>query len=298
MKMKAICVVICAAALGFGLSACKDDAAKQQAAAAAMINNDDIDMTSEEEDAVEVVKAWTQARIEGNLDKANSYVEGFKCRAANEWQVRRARESESYKRELKSLKVIKIDMNATKDVAKIFYVLRQDDGLSRPVSIYANTDFVQKPRLHKDGDFALYINAEDFISGSGKTEVINDKNADGGKALRMYENKKKDPFVYKFSVPKAGKYHLMIRSRQGHRPSIAVSVDNQPLQRSSLSIMKYWSWSTVKDSNKYKSANPWSWKTGPFELTAGEHTLNFLPLGFKDVDLFALTDDPAAYEPR
>lgn len=178
------------------------------------------------------------------------------------------------------------------------FVLRQDDGLSRPVSIYANTDFVQKPRLHKDGDFALYINAEDFISGSGKTEVINDKNADGGKALRMYENKKKDPFVYKFSVPKAGKYHLMIRSRQGHRPSITVSMDNQPLQRSSLSIMKYWSWSTVKDSNKYKSPNPWSWKTGPFELTAGEHTLNFLPLGYKDVDLFVLTDDPAAYEPR
>lgn len=128
MKMKAICVVICVAALGFGLSACKDDAAKQQAAAAAMINNDDIDMTSEEEEAVEVVKAWTQARIEGDLEKANSYVEGFKCRAANEWQVRRARESASYKRELKSLKVIKIDMNATEDVAKIYYVLRQDDG--------------------------------------------------------------------------------------------------------------------------------------------------------------------------
>ena len=86
------------------------------------------ELTPEEEDAVEVVKAWTQARIEGDLEKANSYVEGFKCRAANEWQVRRARESASYKRELKSLKVIKIDMNATEDVAKIYYVLRQDDG--------------------------------------------------------------------------------------------------------------------------------------------------------------------------
>ena len=128
MKMKAICVVICAAIFGCGLTACKDEEARKQAAAAAMINHDDIDMTSEEEDAVEVVKAWTQARIEGDLEKANSYVEGFKCRAANEWQVRRARESASYKRELKSLKVIKIDMNATEDVAKIYYVLRQDDG--------------------------------------------------------------------------------------------------------------------------------------------------------------------------
>ena len=128
MKMKAICVVICAAIFGCGLTACKDEEARKQAAAAAMINNDDIDMTSEEEDAVEVVKAWTQARIEGDLEKANSYVEGFKCRAANEWQVRRARESASYKRELKSLKVIKIDMNATEDVAKGYYVLRQDDG--------------------------------------------------------------------------------------------------------------------------------------------------------------------------
>lgn len=128
MKIKTICAVICVAVLGSGLTACKDEEARKQAAAAAMINNGDIDMTSDEEDAVEVVKAWTQARVEGDLEKANSYVDGFKCRVANEWQVRRARESASYKRELKSLKVIKIDMNETEDVAKVYYVLRQDDG--------------------------------------------------------------------------------------------------------------------------------------------------------------------------
>ncbi len=128
MKIKVFCIVICAAVLGIACIACKDSDARKQAVAAAMINNGDIDMTSEEEDAVEVVKAWTQARIEGDLDKANSYVEGFKCRAANEWQVRRARESEPYKRELKSLKVVKIEMNPINDLAKVFYVLRQDDG--------------------------------------------------------------------------------------------------------------------------------------------------------------------------
>lgn len=128
MKLKSLCLALCAATICFGVSACKDEAAREQAQAAAKINNDDVALSAEEEEPVEVVKAWTQARIDGDLDKANSYVDGFKCRAANEWQVRRARESDSYKRELKSLKVTKVEMNETKDVATVFYELRQDDG--------------------------------------------------------------------------------------------------------------------------------------------------------------------------
>lgn len=178
------------------------------------------------------------------------------------------------------------------------FMLRQPDGLSRPVSIYADTDFVQPAKLHKEGDFALYINSEDYISGSGKVTVIKDKNADGGKALRMYENKKGKPFVYEFTVPEDGKYHILLRCRAGHRPRVKVSVDDKPLKESALSIMNYWSWATTMDGNFYKTNNAWGWKTGHFTLKAGKHKFNFMPLGFKDVDLIAITKDPSPYEPR
>lgn len=172
------------------------------------------------------------------------------------------------------------------------FLLRQDDGVSRPVSVYADTDFVQPARLHKEGDFALYINAEDYKVPGGKTEVINDKNADGGKALRMYQNKEGKPFVYEFSVPADGKYHLMLRCRNGHRPRVLTAIDDQKLADSALHIMDFWSWSTAGHNCQ------WSKKVKVMNLKAGKHTLKILPLGWKDIDLIAITDNPAAYEPR
>ena len=178
------------------------------------------------------------------------------------------------------------------------FLLRQDDGLSRPVSIYAATDFRQKARLHKEGDTVVYVNAEDYKSASGKVSVINDPLADGGKALRMFESKDKKPFVYEVEIPKAGTYHLMLRCRQGHRPRVKVAMDDYALTDASLSIMPFWSWATAKNSKGVEPQNPWGWKVGSFELTAGKHTIKLLPLGYKDIDLIALTDNPAAFEPR
>lgn len=175
------------------------------------------------------------------------------------------------------------------------FLLRQKDGLSRPLSIYATTDFIQPAKLHKPGDVAIYFNAEDYTVAGGKVEVIEDANADGGKALKMYQGKK--PFEYKFTVPADGKYHLMVRARSGHRPRVQVAIDDGKLADAGLHIMKFWSWSNVRNGEKYKG-NPWSWKVGSFDLTAGEHTLKFKPLGWKDVDMFVLTDNPSAYDPR
>ena len=111
----------------------------------------------------------------------------------------------------------------------------------------------------------------------------------------MYQGKK--PFEYKFTVPADGKYHLMVRARSGHRPRVQVAIDDGKLADAGLHIMKFWSWSNVRNGEKYKG-NPWSWKVGSFDLTAGEHTLKFKPLGWKDVDMFVLTDNPSAYDPR
>ena len=177
------------------------------------------------------------------------------------------------------------------------FLLRQEDGFTRPVSVYATTEFRQKARLHKDGDFAVYFNAEDYVSAGGKVEVINDPQADGGKALRMYQSKNNKPFVYELTVPKAGTYHLMLRSRAGHRPRVQIAMDDAKLEDAALSIMPFWSWATARNSSKTK-VNPWGWKVGSFTLTEGKHTLKLLPLGWKDIDLIALTDNPASYEPR
>ena len=172
------------------------------------------------------------------------------------------------------------------------FLLRQDNGLSRPVSVYAKTDFVQPARLHKDGDFALYINAEDYKVAGGKVEVISDKNADGAKAVRMYQSKDNKPFEYEFEIPRDGKYHLMLRCRYGHRPRVMIAIDDQKLADSALHIMPFWSWAT----SGYNCE--WGKKVKVMQLKAGKHTLKILPLGWKDIDLIAITDNPGAYEPR
>lgn len=202
-------------------------------------------------------------------------------------------------KEIEFTVTLKPELMDKKTVYRGAFLLRQPNGLSRPVSIYADTDFVQKARLHNDGNKTIYINAEDFISGDGKVEVINDKNADGGKAVRLYEAKKGGkPFVYEFTVPADGKYHLMLRSRSGHRPRVRVSMDGGKMYDSALALMNYWAWAIAMDGSAKKTPNPWSWKVGYFTLKAGKHKLNIMPYGFKDIDLIALTSDPGPFEPR
>ena len=191
---------------------------------------------------------------------------------------------------------LKPEIMNQKTIYRGAFMLRQPDGLSRPVSVYADTDFIQKARLNKDGDATIYIHSEEYISGDGKVEVINDRNADGGKALRMYETKKGKPFVYEFTVPKDGQYHLMLRCRSGHRPRVQIAMDDEKMHDAALSIMSYWSWATA--IGRPKSSNPWSWKVGAFTLKAGKHQLKLKPYGFKDIDLIALTADPGPFEPR
>ena len=190
-----------------------------------------------------------------------------------------------------TVKVKPEKMNA-RTIYRGAFLLRQKNGISRPVSVYAETDFVQPARLHKEGDFALYINAEDYKVSGGKVDVITDKDADGGKALRMYQSKNNKPFEYEFSVPRDGKYHLMLRCRRGHRPRVRIAIDNRKLADSALHIMPFWSWAT----SGYDCE--WSKKVKAMDLKAGKHTLKLLPLGWKDIDLIAITDNPGAYEPR
>ena len=187
---------------------------------------------------------------------------------------------------------VKPELMKERTIYRGAFLLRQDNGLARPVSVYADTDFHQAARLHKDGDFALYINSEDYKVSGGKVEVINDKYADGGKALRMFQSKDNKPFEYEFEVPRDGKYHLMLRCRSGHRPRVQIAIDDQKLADSALHIMPYWSWAT----SGYNCQ--WGRKVKVMQLKAGKHTLKLLPLGWKDIDLIAITDNPGAYEPR
>ena len=84
----------------------------------------------------------------------------------------------------------------------------------------------------------------------------------------------------------------MLRCRYGHRPRVMIAIDDQKLADSALHIMPFWSWAT----SGYNCE--WGKKVKVMQLKAGKHTLKILPLGWKDIDLIAITDNPGVYEPR
>ena len=154
------------------------------------------------------------------------------------------------------------------------FLVRTPEGLSRPVSLYAETDFVPPYKAAREGDFALY--AEGLREGDFKT----------------FDRKKETAFT--FDVPKAGRYYLMVRARGNGRDRLRVAVDGDKAEESIQQTKPYPTWTMLTPGHKFGDMTcHWDFQPGP-------HTVRIRATAYGKLqyDGLVLTDNPGSFEPR
>ena len=180
------------------------------------------------------------------------------------------------------------------------FILRLANGFSRPVSVYAETDFIQPFKLDKSGDKAVYVNAfapsAVFNSKNKQKSTLltaKDKMGLNGKVAvtdnsRIYE--------YKFNVPEAGRYYFLIRgyNKRGRTTRVIATINGK---KSGISNQQ-----VVQDRMRWTIITPGAgmgFKAEYFDLPKGVCTLQIQGKGHQlHFDGLVLTTDPEAFEPR
>ncbi len=152
------------------------------------------------------------------------------------------------------------------------FLVRTADGLSRPFSLYAETDFVPPYRAERDGEFALYL-------------------PDGGKEGDFIELTTKAR-EFAFDVPKDGRYYLMVHGIG--RTHLKVSVDgSKPGKSKQQGYADYPTWTMLAPEKGFGDM------CCPYDLKAGRHVLKVgTAYGRFKFDGIVLTDSPGSFEPR
>ncbi len=181
----------------------------------------------------------------------------------------------------------------TRKVYRGGFLVRLANGYSRPVTVYAETDFVPPMKPASDGAFVAYMEAEE-PSGGVAYEAIPDDDASGGKCVLVAGPSDGQPTEYRFTVPADGSYIVLMRVRSeepvGSHDSLLFCMDGQPPDRATLRSDTSWTWSMVAH-NRQQSLTCLQ----PFKLTAGEHVLKLTPRESLYLDLIAVTTDPGPF---
>lgn len=154
------------------------------------------------------------------------------------------------------------------------FLVRTPDGLSRAVTLYAETDFVPPYRAEKPGDVALY--APEATAGVFRA-------LDKGR-----------PLEFTFDVPKAGRYYPMIHAKTWGW--IDVSVDGGAFvpSRQENAAHPFWTLLTT-DTKTLHGGGRHCW----LDLTAGRHVIRLRQnRGGLVLDGLVLTDNPLSFEPK
>ena len=155
------------------------------------------------------------------------------------------------------------------------FLVRTANGLSRPVSVYARTNWAQPEKCDKPGTVAVYAHPKDGV-------------------------KDKDGFmVYTFDAPKDGRYFFHVFAKADRRPvAIAAVDDEKPGKFTVQTCWQYPVWSVICPDRPMWSIFPGRLKH--YDLKAGKHTLRIkrAPRGgdFKP-QAYVMTDHPLDFEP-
>jgi len=174
------------------------------------------------------------------------------------------------------------------------FLVRLASGYSRPVTVYAETDYSPPAKPSRRGVFVEYLEAEE-PSGGLAYEVTADPSASGGKCALVSGAETREPAEYGFTIPEAGSYVVLMRVRSdepvGSHDSVYFGMDDGPLGQATLRSDASWVWSMAAHNNKQRLTCLQS-----FELAAGEHILKLVPRESLYVDLIAITDDPRLFD--
>ena len=154
------------------------------------------------------------------------------------------------------------------------FLVRTQQGLSRPCLVTAETDYVHPLKCHRPGEFARY--AENLQKG-----------ADG-----WYETT--------FDVPTKGSYYFMVRGtgsapvNDGRRhPEIQVSVDGSKPEISLQQTDVFPTWTMLCPGRKFGHM------VREYNFAPGRHTIRFKVVKNEfALEAVALTDSPGSFERR
>ena len=174
------------------------------------------------------------------------------------------------------------------------FLIRLTDGTSRPVMIYASTDYQQAVKPERKGVWTQYLEAEKPLHGSA-FEVIQDASASGGAAINLSNDQGKEPARYRFEVPQSGTCYILVRTRAAEptddHDSIRIGVDGGELASCQLRAGPEWRWCLAAQNSAMTLSC-----LQAFSFDAGEHVLELAPREEVLIDLVALTSDPAPFE--
>ncbi len=174
------------------------------------------------------------------------------------------------------------------------FLIRLANGYSRPVMVYAETDVAPVVKPSRDGVFVQYIEAETPADAQARASV-QDTLASGGACSLLSADKSKGTAEYHFSVPKAGKYFVLLRIRSDEpvaaHDSVRFAIDDGSLDEARLLTSTSWGWSLAAHNRKQRLT-----RLQAFELSAGEHVLKLAPRESIYVDLIAVTDNPGMFD--
>ncbi len=185
------------------------------------------------------------------------------------------------------------DWMKTRKVYRGVFLVRLANGYSRPVTVYARTDFVPPVKPAGDGSFVAYLEAEAPSAGPAY-EVTADEGASGGKCVLVAGARDSQPTEYRFTVPADGSYIVLMRARSeapvGSHDALQFGVDDLPLAEATLRSDTTWTWSMVAQNRQQRLTC-----LQPFKLKAGEHVVKLAPRESLYLDLIAVTPNPAPF---
>ena len=174
---------------------------------------------------------------------------------------------------------VRFDDSKMKDspVFRGSFLVRTKNGLSRPVTIYASSDWTQPERCEKEGEIAIYRHPSDAV-------------------------KDKDGFdTYTFTAPKTGKYYFLQFAKADARPTWLAAVDDEePDKYMVQTCYKYPVWSIIHPGQPVWSSRPGRIRIYEFEAGTS-HVLRVKPIpGVRrcETSAFVMTDSPLSFEPQ
>ena len=153
------------------------------------------------------------------------------------------------------------------------FLVRTPDGLSRPCTIYKETDFIPPFEAEGPGDSAVYLDASTPDANDGEAQE------------------------WSFTVPKTGRYYILIHGSGKPFTEVFAGIDGGEMKLSQHQTYSgFASWTILSPGGD------WNNRITYYDFDAGEvHTLRLSPSPHADKRLhpdgIVITDNPEAFEP-
>jgi parallel beta helix pectate lyase-like protein len=170
------------------------------------------------------------------------------------------------------------------------FLLRQENGFSRPVTVYAQIHGNQNIKKKGQG-FSLYIEAEK-PAGKQVFDIVDDSNASEDKCVFLNPEKLRilaeKALLYEFEVLETGKYQILLRVKSqepvGRHDSLFISLDNEEPKPLHLRSKTDWGWSGGNRTSSRKFYEL-------INMKKGKHTIKIFPRESVYVDLILITNE-------